>query len=105
MKHIKRQSCHICLIFTPKRMIWQKETMCAYTHSYHALPHCKCVLRCCSKCPSVDLSDQEIADHYPDTSPSIRSHIYHIIARCITHGRLLLTEKKICCKCKQDTAS
>ena len=33
------------------------------------------------------------------------SHIYNIITRCKTHGRLLLTGKKICRKCKQDTAS
>ena len=24
-----------------------KATMCAYSQSDHALPHCKCVLRCC----------------------------------------------------------
>ena len=28
-----------------------------------------------------------------------------MIARCTTHGRLPLTDKKVFCKCKHDTAS
>ena len=83
----------------------EKATMCAYTQSYHALPHCKCVMQCCAKFPSINIPDQETDDQYSNTSPSISFHIYHIIARCKTHGRILLTDKKICCKCKQDTVS
>ena len=26
-----------------------KATMCVYPQSYNALPHCKCVMRCCAK--------------------------------------------------------
>ena len=29
--------------------------MCAYTPQKHALPHWKCVLRCCEKCPRIDI--------------------------------------------------
>ena len=79
--------------------------MCAYSHSDHALPHWKFVLRCCAQCPSINISDQEIYDQYPDTSPSIRFHIYHLISSCKKYGRVLLTDKKICCKYQQDTAS
>ena len=32
-------------------------------------------------------------------------HIYHIIACCTTYVSLPLTDKKMCCKCKQDYAS
>ena len=71
----------------------------------HASPHWKYVLRCCAKCPSINISDQETYDQYPDTSPSISFHIYHIIAHCTKHGRLPLNEKKICRKFQQDTAS
>ena len=39
-----------------------KETMCAYPSSVHELPHWKCVLRCCSKFPSVNITDQETDD-------------------------------------------
>ena len=56
------------------------------------------------KFPSVNISDQETDYQYSHTSPSIRFHIYHIIARCSTHGRIPLNEKK-CRKCKYDSAS
>ena len=81
-----------------------KETMCECSQSYHELPHCKCVLRCCEKCPSINLPDQETNDQYPHTSPSICFHIYHIIACCTKHVRVLLTDNKSCRKCQKDTA-
>ena len=37
-----------------------KTKMCTYSQSGHALPHWKCVLRCCAECPYINLSDQEI---------------------------------------------
>ena len=83
----------------------ENATMCAYSQSDHASPNWECVLRCCAKFPSINISDQEKDDKHPDTSPSIFFQIYHIIARCTKHGRLPLTNKKICCKCQQDTAS
>ena len=79
--------------------------MRAYSQSDHVLPHWKCVLRCCAICPSINRTDQEINDQYPNTSPSIHFQIYYLIARCTKHGRLPLTDKKICCKCQQDTGS
>ena len=82
-----------------------KSTMCEYSHSDHVLPHWKCVLLCCAKCPIIHIPEKETDDQYPDTSPSISFHIYHIIAHCTRHGRILLTDKKICRKCQQDTDS
>ena len=35
-------------------------TMCTYPQSDHAIPHWKCVLRCCAKCTCINLTDQEI---------------------------------------------
>ena len=35
------------------------DTMHTYPQYDHALPHCKCVLRCCSDCPYINLPDQE----------------------------------------------
>ena len=83
----------------------EKAKMCAYSQLDHVLPHCKCVLLCCAKFPSITIPDQETYDQYPNTSPSIRFHIYHLIARCTKHGRLPLTDKEICRKCQHDTAS
>ena len=46
-----------------------KATMCANSQSDHALPHWKCVLRCCAQCPSINIPDQEIDDKHPNPSP------------------------------------
>ena len=59
----------------------EKSTMCAYPQSDHALPHWKCILRCCAQCPSINLSDQETDDQYYDTSSLICFHIYHLIVQ------------------------
>ena len=88
-----------------KSYYMEKSTMCAYSQSYHSLPHCKFVLRCCARCPSINLPDQETDDQYPDTSPSICLHVYHLIVRCTKHGKPPLTDNKMCRKCQQDTAS
>ena len=69
----------------------EKSTMWAYSQSCHALPQWKCALRCCSKCLSINLPDQETNDKYPNPSPSIRFHVYHLIARApviSNHGKL-----------------
>ena len=81
----------------------QKETMCAYLYPYHALPHWKCVFKCCSKCPCFNLPDQKTDDQYSNISTSIRCHIYHIHLCCTSHRRLLLNDKKCFCMCKQDS--
>ena len=72
-----------------------KSTMCAYTKSYHALPHWKFFMQCCAKCSSVNLTDQETDDQYSETGPSISFRIYHIISRCSTHGKLPFNDKKM----------
>ena len=83
----------------------EKAKMCAYSQSYHALPHCKCALRCCSQCPSINITDQETDDKHPNRSPSIRFHIYHLIARCKKNGLLPLTNKKSFWECQHNNAS
>ena len=83
----------------------ERAKMCAYSQSYHALPHWKYILICCVKCPSIDIPDQKIYDKHPNPSPSISFHIYHLIEGCTKHGRLTLTKNKSCRKCQQDTAS
>ena len=34
----------------------EKATMCSYSQSDYLLPHWKFVLRCCAKCPIINLS-------------------------------------------------
>ena len=71
---------HGCHIYA-KAHDMGKATMCAKSHYNHALPHWKCVLRCCAQCPSINIPDQETDDNNPKPSPSTRFHIYHLIAR------------------------
>ena len=80
-------------------------TMCAYLQYDHALPHWKCVLRCCADCPCINIPDKETNNQHSDTTPSIRFHIYHIIARFTDHGKIPLRDKKICYMCKQEYSS
>ena len=40
----------------------EKAIICTYPQSDDALPHFKCVLRCCSDCPCIHFPDQE-TDH------------------------------------------
>ena len=54
----------------------EKATMCTYPKSNHALPHWKCVLRCCSDYTLINLTDQETDNQFSETTPSIRFHIY-----------------------------
>ena len=82
-----------------------KAAMCEYSQSDHALPQWKFLLRCCAQCPSINITDQETDDKHPKPSPSIRFHIYHLNSRCTKHGRLMLTDNKICRWFQQDTDS
>ena len=88
--------CHIYA----KLSDMENATMCAYPQSDNELPHWKCVMRCCAKYPSINIHEQEIDDQYFNTITSISFHIYHLIARCSTRGRLPLNDEKSCCKCK-----
>ena len=76
-------------------------TMCTYPQSDHALPHWKYLLPFCADCPCINIPDQETTKKHEETTPSIRFHIYHIIGRCTTHGRIPLKDKKICYMCEQ----
>ena len=73
--------------FFAKAYDMAEATMFAYPQSNHAFPHWKLVFRCCAKCSCINLPDQETDTHYSDTTPSMRFHISHIIARCTDHGR------------------
>ena len=69
-------------------------TMFTYSQYDHALTHWKYVLRCCAECPCINIPNQETDNQNSDTTPSIRFHIYHIIGRCTSHGRMPLKDKK-----------
>ena len=82
-----------------------KAIMCTYPHSDHALSHWKYVLRWCADCTCINLPNQETDNHYSETTPSIRFHIYHTIAHCSDYGRIPLKDNKKCNMCKQESSS
>ena len=84
---------HGCHIYA-KASNMANATMCTYTQSDHALPHWKCVFRCCADCTCINLPDQETNKQYEEITPSIRFHIYHIIGRCTTHDIIPSKDKK-----------
>ena len=46
-------------------------TMCVYPHSDNALPHWKCVLRCCADCSCINLPDQETTKKMKKQHPQL----------------------------------
>ena len=48
-----------------------KATVCTYTQSDHALPHCKCVLRCCADFPCINLTEQETYKNMKKKHPQL----------------------------------
>ena len=64
-----------------------------------------CIVFFFSDCLCINIPDQEIDNQNSETTPSSRFHIYHIIARCTAHGRILFKDTNICYICKQESSS
>ena len=93
------------VVFIPNNLIW-KRPQCVHILSLIMYLHTRNMyLRCYDNCTCINITYQEIDDQYSDTTPSIRFHIYHIIARCTTYGIIPLKDKKICRICKQESSS
>ena len=104
MKHIKIQWCHMGVIFMSKHLKW-KMLQCAHILSMNM--HFHTVNVYCGDVMNVHISiflaKKQIKKH-EETTPSIRFHIYHIIGRCNSHGRLPLKDKEICYMCRQESS-
>ena len=46
-------------------------TMCTYPQSEHALPHWKCVLRCCADCNFINIPDQGTTKNMTKLHPQL----------------------------------
>ena len=78
----------------PSRLIWQRQK-CAHIlsliiHSHTGNVYCGVVMNVHI---SIFLTKKQKKKHEKKT-PSIRFHIYHIIGRCTTLGRIPLKDKK-----------
>ena len=70
---------------TAADMAMSTKLNCTYKH--HGIPHCKYVLHCCDKCPSIFLPSQEANKDTTNTCPTITFHVYLNISRCTLNGR------------------
>ena len=63
------------VIFTVLLQKWLLEKMCPCTSQHHWIPQCKCVLRCCEKCPDISMPHQETNIDATKTCSEIRFYV------------------------------
>ena len=69
-------------------------TMCTYPPSQLTLSYWKLLLHCCANFPHIAIRIPRPDKHHSDTCLTIWFHVYHLIAHCLIHGRVLLDENK-----------
>ena len=74
-------------------------TMCDVTLYQHDLTHWKCVLCCCSKCPSIVEPNYELHSNTQRVCPTFLFNIHTVVSRCTLRGRRPFEEKRICVLC------
>ena len=67
-------------------------TMCTYTSKHHGLPHCKCVLCCCDKWPSIVQPSQEANKDITNTLSKIYFHFHRNFSCCTLRSQHLSYE-------------
>ena len=60
-------------------------TTCPCTSQHNGLPHWKCVLSCCDKCPGISVPHQETNTNATNTCSTIRFHVYRHVSCCTVH--------------------
>ena len=80
-------------------------TMCTFTYKHHGLPHLKCVLRFCDKCPSIFLPSQEANKDTTNMCPTIKFHVYQNVSNFTFHGRRQYHEQITWSLCSTVTSS
>ena len=82
-----------------------------FPYLYHTIPHCKYLLRCCDKCPSMFIPSQEENIDTTNTCPTIHfmstemHHVVYFMAdfhtknakhfQCVPQGLVLITSEKL----------
>ena len=62
------------------------ETVCILPFDRHDMNHCKCLLQCCIKCPSMVVTVLDYTIAVKNTSPTIKFHFYLLLSHCTVHG-------------------
>ena len=61
------------------------EIMCTCPSQHHGLPHCKCVLHCCKKFPSLSIPHMDKNKDATNMCSTINFHVYRNVSRCYIH--------------------
>ena len=57
-----------------------------FTNKHNGIPHWKCVLHCCDKCPSIFQPSQEANKNTTQAYSTIHFNVYRNVAHLIVHG-------------------
>ena len=68
--------------------------MCPFTSDRHDLTHCKCVLKCCEKIPSLIIHVEEYTSAETSKYQNICFRVYILLLLCTVHVRRQLGEKQ-----------
>ena len=93
------------VIFMPNNLILQR---LQFAHILSLIMHFKTGHVYCGVVLNVHISiflTKKQIKKNEEKTPSIRFHIYHIIGRCNSHGRIPLKDSKICYMCKQESST
>ena len=63
---------YAAILSTPDGVTYHSPNV--YLTSDHAIPHWKCVLRCCAECLCINITDQETTKKHEETTPSMEFH-------------------------------
>ena len=79
-------------------------TMCSFPVESIHIPHFDCVLKCCTKCPNLQIPAEECSTD--DQIPYIKYHIYKNVYRCTLCGQLPFEDgnkRMLCGEATNDT--
>ena len=80
---VKRHVCHIHCTAADMNMA----KMCPYPSQHHGLPHWKCVLLCCNKCPSLIIHLLDTNKDATNKRLTIHFHLYINVSHCTMNGQ------------------
>ena len=79
--------------------------MCTFPSQHRGIPHWKCALLCCDKCPGIIIPCQETNKDATNTCSSISFFVYRNLSCCAVHGIRPYEELTIFSMCYTDISS
>ena len=90
----------------PHSLYWCRHGyLCPCLSQHHGLPHWKCVLLCCKKCPSLSISFLEKNKDAMNVCSTIHFHVYRNVSCCTMRVQRLQEYHTICSVCSTASSS